>query len=77
MRFLLIFRRVIFLLIQNEISQLPYLIEKAYAAGMRVIFNPSPFQQSLGDIDLNKISYLILNEIEAAGFRDFPRRRNL
>lgn len=57
-----------FLLIQNEISQLPYLIEKAYAAGMRVIFNPSPFQQSLGDIDLNKISYLILNEIEAAGF---------
>ena len=57
-----------FLLIQNEISELPYLIEMAYAAGMRIIFNPSPFQQTLRNIDLNQVSYLILNEIEAAGF---------
>ena len=57
-----------FLLIQNEISELPYLIEMAYAAGMRIIFNPSPFQQTLRNIDLNQVSYLILNEIEAEGF---------
>lgn len=57
-----------FLLIQNEISELPYLIERAYTAGMRIIFNPSPFQQTLKNINLNKISYLILNEIEAEGF---------
>ncbi len=65
-----------FLLIQNEISELPYLIEMAYAAGMRIIFNPSPFQQTLRNIDLNQVSYLILNEIEAEGFSGLSSLRN-
>ena len=57
-----------FLLLQNEISELSYLIDSAEDKGMQILLNPSPFQDELKDLDFNKISYLILNEIEAAGF---------
>ena len=53
------------LLIQNEINNLDYIVEKAYRAGMRIILNPSPFNDKIQKLDLNMISCLILNEIEA------------
>lgn len=53
------------LLLQNEICNLEYLIEKGYEKNMKIVLNPSPFVKSLCEIDLNKISVLILNEIEA------------
>lgn len=56
------------LVLQNEITNLSYLIEKGYEKGMRLILNPSPFDASLKEIDLNKISVLILNEIEGCDF---------
>ena len=56
------------LVLQNEISNVPYLIERGCALGMRVIFNPSPFDSSLLQLPLEKVDYLILNEVEAAGF---------
>ena len=56
------------LLLQNEISNVPYLIHKGYEKGMTVVFNPAPFDESLLDLDLNEVDYLILNEVEAAGF---------
>lgn len=54
------------LLIQNEISNTLYLIEKAAEKGMRIILNPSPFTDELRKIDLNKLYCVILNETEAA-----------
>ena len=54
------------LLLQNEISNLKYLIERAYKMGMRIVLNPSPVNKQISDCDLNKVEYLILNEIEAA-----------
>lgn len=54
-----------FLLVQNEISELKYLIEKAAGIGMRVVFNPSPYHQSLKKIDLHLIYCMVLNELEA------------
>lgn len=53
------------LLIQNEISNTLYLIEKAAEIGMRIILNPSPFTDELRKIDLNKLYCVILNETEA------------
>lgn len=53
------------LLLQNEINNLDYIVKKAYQAGMRIILNPSPFNEKIQQIDLNMISYLILNEIES------------
>jgi len=52
-------------MLQNEISQVPYIIDKAYRKGLRVVFNPSPFEKELKNIDLKKIAYLLLNETEA------------
>lgn len=64
------------LLLQNEISCLPELVELAFARGLRVYLNPSPFNEVIGKLDLSHISCLILNEVEAAAFvgtRDIGR----
>jgi ribokinase len=53
------------LLLQNEISNVPYLVEAAHKKGMRILLNPSPMNETIAQLDLSKLSYLILNEIEA------------
>ena len=53
------------MLLQNEINNLDYIVKKAYQVGLKIILNPSPFNDKIQQIDLNMISYLILNEIEA------------
>lgn len=53
------------ILLQNEINSVDYIIEKAYQKGMCIVFNPSPYNEKISSIDLNMISYLILNEVEA------------
>lgn len=54
------------LLIQCEINNLDYIVNSAYEKGMGIILNPSPINQHLKSIDISKISYLILNEVEGA-----------
>lgn len=54
------------LLVQNEISNLLYLIKSASEKGMKIILNPSPFEEMLKNIDLKDLYGLILNETEAA-----------
>ncbi len=51
-------------LIQNEISCIDYLIEQASKKELTIVFNPSPYTPELSTYPLNKVSYLILNEIE-------------
>ena len=58
------------LLLQNEISNIPYIIKKAHEKGMRIIFNPAPFTEDLRAIDLNMLSYVILNEVEICQFAE-------
>ena len=52
------------LVLQNEISNLPYLLEKGAAMGMRILFNPSPMNESLKKTDLSGVTWLMLNETE-------------
>ncbi len=52
------------LLLQNEINELPYIIDQAFAKGMTIILNPSPFDERLEECDLGKVSIFILNETE-------------
>lgn len=52
------------LLLQNEVNLLPYIVEQAYARGMQIALNPSPFHETLYDVDLQKISLFLLNEVE-------------
>lgn len=53
-----------YLLLQNEINELDYIIEKAYSKKMYIVLNPSPFDLHLQKCDLQKVSLFILNEIE-------------
>lgn len=52
------------LLLQNEISELDYIIDRAYEKEMMIILNPSPYDQGLETCDLKKISMFLINEIE-------------
>ena len=53
------------LLLQNEINNIDYIINIGHEKNMCIILNPSPITESIFNIDFNKLSYLILNEIEA------------
>ena len=52
------------LLLQNEINELDYIIDRAYEKGMQIALNPSPFDSALDACDLKKVSIFLLNEIE-------------
>lgn len=52
------------ILLQNEINELDYIIDRAYEKHMMIILNPSPFDSVLNACDLSKISLFLMNEIE-------------
>lgn len=52
------------LLLQNEVSNIDYAIEKASGRGMVVAFNPSPVNEAIEACDLRRVNYFILNEVE-------------
>lgn len=52
------------LVIQNEINSLEKIINAASRRGMRIAFNPSPFEKKLLDLPLDKITWFLVNEIE-------------
>ena len=54
------------LLLQNEISALPYIMEKAHEIGMRIFLNPSPMNETISALPLAWVDTFLLNEIEAA-----------
>ena len=53
------------LVLQNEISNLSYLIEAAGRKGMVIVLNPSPMTAELLTMPLAYVSYFLLNEVEA------------
>ncbi|SFK03741.1 ribokinase [Halobacillus dabanensis] len=53
------------LVMQNELNVLETVLDRAYEKGMILAFNPSPMTDQLKKLDLKKLSYLILNELEA------------
>lgn len=52
------------LLLQNEINGVPRIIDKAYAMGMKIVLNPSPYNEVIAQCDLSKVAILLVNEIE-------------
>ncbi len=55
------------LLVQNEISSMSYLIEKAHEKGMMIAFNTAPMDEKVFSYPLEKVDLFIVNEIEGAG----------
>ena len=59
------------LLLQNEISNVNYIVKKAHQKGMHIVLNPSPIHEELKEIDLGMVSYLVLNKVEAKELTGF------
>ena len=55
-----------YIVLQNEINQMPFLMEQAHAKGMHIVLNPSPMNSRIFEMPLGCVDYLILNEVEAA-----------
>lgn len=53
------------LVLQNEISNLRYLIEQAAQRKMVIVLNPSPMTDAIRALPLHLVSYFMLNEVEA------------
>ncbi len=58
------FREDDVLVLQNEISNLDYAIDRAYEKKMKIVLNPSPFNNQLKKCDLTKVSIFFVNEVE-------------
>lgn len=54
-----------YLILQNEINQLPYIIEKAHEKGMVIVLNPSPMNEKILTLPLDQVNVFMLNEVEA------------
>lgn len=52
------------LLLQNEINNIPYIMEKAHEKGMLIALNPSPISRELMTYPLQYVKWFFLNEIE-------------
>lgn len=64
------------IVLQNEISNVDYIIEKAHEIGMTICFNPSPVTPEMKSYPIEKVDYLILNEIEGeelTGEKDYKK----
>lgn len=52
------------LLLQNEVNHVGEMMRHAKQKGMRIAFNPSPFDMSVRDLPLETVDWLIVNETE-------------
>lgn len=59
------FEKEDYLVLQNEVNELPEIVNQAYEKGMNIVLNPSPYDSKLELVDFTKITWLVLNEIEA------------
>lgn len=60
------------LVLQNEISRVGEIMEAAAEKGMRIYFNPSPYDQQLEELPLSRVGVFFVNEIEAAALAGLP-----
>lgn len=52
------------LILQNEINVTAEIITKAWEKGMKIVLNPSPFEEKILNWPLEKVSLFLLNEVE-------------
>lgn len=53
-----------YLLVQNEISCMPELLENAHARGLKIAFNAAPITRQVLDYPLETVAVFIVNEVE-------------
>lgn len=55
------------LILQNEINNLSYLIKSARKKGMVICFNPAPFDESVLSLPIADVDLFVVNEVEGSG----------
>lgn len=53
------------LLLQNEVANVAYSMERAEEQGMKVVFNASPITPEISDYPLELVDVFVVNEVEA------------
>lgn len=54
-----------FVVLQNEINEVAYIMEQAHNRKMKIVLNPSPMDEKIKKMPLQYVDYFLLNEIEA------------
>ena len=52
--------------LQNEINNVPYIIERCYEKEMRSFFNAAPYDIAVKNYPIEKVTWLVVNETEGA-----------
>ncbi|MEA5144393.1 MAG: ribokinase [Oscillibacter sp.] len=55
-----------FLVLQNEVNEVGYMMRQAHRRGMRIVLNPSPMNDAIGELPLDMVDTFLLNEMEAS-----------
>jgi ribokinase len=63
------------LLVQNETSGVAHAMQVAHGLGLRVAFNPAPFDDRVASYPLDLVDLLCINELEASSFRGGLEKR--
>ncbi len=53
------------LVLQNEVNLIDRMVNCARERGMKIVLNPSPFDRKLDAVDFSKLTWLLVNEVEA------------
>ena len=67
-----------YIVLQNEISELTYIVDNAHKIGMKIVLNPSPMDERIGELNLSYVDYFLLNETEAlklSGIDEFDSKK--
>lgn len=56
-----------YLVLQNEVNLLPEIVAAGADRGMRVVLNPSPFDERVLACDLARVGLFLVNEVEGRG----------
>ena len=54
------------IVLQNEINNVPYIIERCHEKGMRIFFNAAPYDEAVRDFPIEEVTWLVVNETEGA-----------
>lgn len=52
--------------LQNEINNVPYIIERCYEKEMKIFFNAAPYDIAVKNYLIEKVTWLVVNETEGA-----------
>lgn len=54
------------LVLQNEINEMDYIMEQGHKTGMKIALTPAPMEKKILSYPLEYVNYLFLNRVEAA-----------